>query len=128
MSHNRNHGFITSLIGNCALAVLTTAVQPARPTNVLNRTPSRGIEISKEEYVYVRYAEAIEGIEVDYWPTNDHPMRLRQVAPLLFQSTNGDERLSFRRSKDNQRIYLIDYNFRGDGAFRRISSSDRTIP
>ena len=71
--------------------------------------------------------EDIKGIEVEYWQTKDSPMRLTQVAPLLFQSVNGDERLSFRTSKDGQTTYLIDYNMRGDGAFKRISPLDRPL-
>ena len=98
-------------------------------TYALNRTLSRGTKVPKEDYVYVRYVEDIKGIEVEYWQTKDTPMRLTQVAPLLFQSVNGDERLSFRRSKDGKTTYLIDYTMRGDGAFRRISASDRpTVP
>jgi len=52
-------------------------------------------------------------------------MRLTQIAPLLFRSVTGKNLLSFRTSKDGTRTYLFDYNMRGDGAFRRISPSDR---
>ncbi|MFO1513491.1 MAG: serine hydrolase domain-containing protein [Verrucomicrobiota bacterium] len=89
-------------------------------TYVLNRTLSYGFEITKEDQVQVRYMEDIKGVEVAYWPTRDHPLRFTQVAPMLFQSTTGDERVSFRMGKDGKQTYLIDYNVRGDGAFRRI--------
>lgn len=94
-------------------------------TYVPDRTLSRGTKIPKEEYVYVRYIKDINGIEVEYWPTRDNPMRLTRVAPFLFRSVKGDEQLSFRTSQDQKRTYLIDYTMRGDGAFRRISLSDR---
>ncbi len=94
-------------------------------TYVLNRNLSRGVKIPPQDYVFVRYVEDIKGIEVEYWQNKDSPMRLIQVAPLLFQSVNGEQRLSFRTSKDGQTTYLIDYNMRGDGAFKRISPLDR---
>ncbi len=117
-----------------------TATQPVTPsasmadiqsvvgTYVLDRTLSYGIKISKEDYVYIRSVKDIKGIEVEYWQTRGNPMRLTQVAPFLFRSVTGGEQLSFRTSKDSNRTYLIDYNVRGDGAFRRISSPDRTTP
>ena len=103
-------------------------IQSVVGTYVLDRTFFYGIKISKEDYVYVRSVKDIKGIEVEYWQTRDNPMRLTQVAPFLFRSVKGGEQLSFRTSKDSNRTYLIDYNVRGDGAFRRIPSSDRTTP
>jgi hypothetical protein len=100
-------------------------IQSLTGTYVLNRTLSEGTKIPSEGYIYVRPAAGIKGIEVEYWQTKDDPMRLIQVAPLLFRSVRGNEEVSFRTSKDNQRTYLIDYNVRGDGAFRRILHSDR---
>jgi len=98
-------------------------------TYVSDRSLSYGVKISKEDYVYVRYLEDIKGIEVEYWPTKDNPMRFVQVAPMLFRSPTADTEVSFRTSKDGKRTYLVDYNMRGDGAFRRISTSDRrTVP
>ncbi len=100
-------------------------LQSITGTYVLDRTLSRGTKIPKEEYVFVRCAKDINGIEVEYWPTKDAPMRLTQVAPYLFRSVKGDEQLSFRTSQDQKRMYLVDYNMRGDGAFRRISPLER---
>jgi CubicO group peptidase (beta-lactamase class C family) len=94
-------------------------------TYVSDRTLSYGGKISREDYVYVRYLEDIKGIEVKYLPARDNPTRFVQVAPMLFQSATADEKVAFRTSKDGKRTYLIDYNMRGDGAFRRISTSDR---
>ena len=72
----------------------------------------------------MRYLGNIAGVEVEYWQTRKAPMRLVQVAPFLFRSVKGEEEVSFRTSKDGKRTYLIDYNIRGDGAFRRISTRD----
>ncbi|HWH71507.1 MAG TPA: serine hydrolase domain-containing protein [Candidatus Sulfotelmatobacter sp.] len=99
-------------------------IQSLVGTYVPDRTLSRGLKLSKEDYVYVRYAEDIKGIEVEYWPTRDHPIRFIQVAPMLFCSRTTDQAVSFRMSKDGKRTYLVDYNMRGDGAFRRIATSD----
>jgi CubicO group peptidase (beta-lactamase class C family) len=112
-----------------AAAPVMADIKSVTGTYVLNRTLSRGIKIAKEDYVYVRYVEDIKGIEVEYWQTRESPMRLTQVAPLLFQSVKGDEQVSFRTSKDGKTTYLIDYYVREDGAFRRISPLDRaTVP
>jgi CubicO group peptidase (beta-lactamase class C family) len=99
-------------------------IQSLVGTYVLDRTLSFGVKLSKEDYVHVRYAEDIKGIEVEYWSTKDNPMRFIQVAPMLFRSPTSDEEVSFRISKDANRTYLVDYNMRGDGAFRRISTLD----
>lgn len=89
-------------------------------TYVLSRRLSRGTELSKEDYVHVRYVEEIKGIEMDYWQTKDNPTRFILVAPDLFQSLKGSKPVSFHKSKDGTKTYLIDYNFRGDGAFTKI--------
>jgi CubicO group peptidase (beta-lactamase class C family) len=102
-------------------------IQSIVGTYVLDRTLSRDITPSKEDYVYVRYVKDIKGIEVNYPPARDNPMRLIEVAPRLYRSIKNDEQLAFRTSKDGKRTYLIDYNWRGDGAFRKISSSDGAI-
>ena len=58
-------------------------------TYVLDRTLSRGVKLSKEDYVNIRYVEDIKGIEVKYWQNRDNPMRYVQVAPNLFKSVWG---------------------------------------
>jgi CubicO group peptidase (beta-lactamase class C family) len=123
-------GRVTNEIAKPAQTAATTNVGMADAkllagTYVLDRNLSRGVKIPKEDCVYVRYVEGFKGIEVEYWQTRNNPARYVQVAPNLFKSVNGDEEVSFRTSKDGERTYLIDYNMRGDGAFRRVSHSDQ---
>lgn len=89
-------------------------------TYVQSRRLSRETKLSAEDYVHVRYVEEIKGIEVEYWQTRDNPTRFIPVAPGLFKSLNASKPVSFHKSKDGTKTYLIDYNFSGDGAFAKI--------
>jgi CubicO group peptidase (beta-lactamase class C family) len=104
-------------------------IQSVVGTYVLDRTLSLGIKPSKEDYIHIRYAENIRGIEVEYPPPRADHLRLTEVGPLLFHSAENDKQVSFRMSKDGKKTYLIDYNWTTLGAFRKISSSDHaTVP
>lgn len=87
---------------------------------VLGRPLSCRIKLSEKDYVHVQYAEEIKGIEIKYWQNRDNPMRFVQVAPDFFQPLKGGKPVSFHKSKDGAKTYLIDYNFRGEGAFTKI--------
>ena len=88
-------------------------------TYVASRDLSRGRALNEREYVQVKYAPDIHGIEVVHWQNRDKPMRFVETAPLFFRSTHGNA-VSFRRSRDGQRLYMFDFNFSGDGHFTRI--------
>ncbi|HVU27204.1 MAG TPA: serine hydrolase domain-containing protein [Verrucomicrobiae bacterium] len=122
-----NNVATTAIAKPAQLSVATNAkmadVKSLAGTYVLDRTLSRGVKLSEQDYVNIRYVEDIKGIEVKYWQNRDNPMRYVQVAPNLFKSVDSDDQIAFRTSKDGKRTYLIDYYMRGDGAFRRISSS-----
>jgi CubicO group peptidase (beta-lactamase class C family) len=92
-------------------------------TYVGSRNLSRRRPLNKEEYVQVKYAKDIHGIEVAHWQNREKPMRFVETAPLFFRSTNSNA-VSFRRSRDGQRLYMFDFNFGGDGQFTRIATSD----
>jgi len=89
-------------------------------TYVLSRRLSRGTKLSEEDYVHVRYVQENKGIEVKYWQTRDNPARFIAVAPGLFKSEKGSKPVLFHKSKDGTKTYLIDYSFRGDGAFTKV--------
>lgn len=95
-------------------------IESLEGTYVLSRDLSRKRKLSEEDYVHVRYVEEIKGIEVAYWQTRNKPTRFISVAPDLFKSLKGSQLVSFHKSKDGTKIYLVDYNFRGDGAFTKI--------
>ena len=88
-------------------------------TYVASRDLSRGRVLNEREYVQVKYASDIHGIEVVHWQNRDKPMHFVETAPLFFRSTHGNA-VSFRRSRDGQRFYMFDFNFSGDGQFTRI--------
>jgi len=93
-------------------------------TYVPDRWVSYGFKLSKNDFVHVRYVEDIKGIDVEYPPPFASHLRLIEVAPLLFRSVQNDKQLSFRMGKDRKRTYLIDYNWKTEGAFIRMPSSD----
>jgi CubicO group peptidase (beta-lactamase class C family) len=108
-------------------AAAVADIQSVVGTYVPDRWLSYGFKLSKNDYVHVRYVEDIRGIEVEYPPPFSNHLRLTEVAPLFFRSVQNDKQLSFRMSKDGKRTYLIDYNWKTEGAFRRISPSDHAI-
>jgi hypothetical protein len=99
-------------------ATAITDIKSLAGNYVAGRRLSRGTKLSDEDYVHVRYVEEIKGIEVAYGK-ND-PTRFIPVAPGLFKSLKGSKPVSFHKSKDGTKTYLIDYNFDGDGAFTKI--------
>lgn len=100
-----------------------THIEALTGTYVASRNLSRGRPLNKEEYVQVRYAKDIHGIEVVHWQNREKPMRFVEIAPLYFRSTHGNG-VSFRRSRDGQRLFMFDFNFSGDGQFTRVADSD----
>jgi len=92
-------------------------------TYVASRDLSRGRALNEQEYVRVKCAADIHGIEVAHWQNREKPMRFVETAPLYFQSTDR-KAVSFRRSRDGQRLHMFDFNFSGDGQFTRIAGKD----
>jgi CubicO group peptidase (beta-lactamase class C family) len=102
-------------------ATAVADIKSLEGTYVLSRILSRRTKLSEEHYVHVRHVKEIKGIEVDYWQTRNNPTRFISVGGGLFESLKGGQQVSFHKSKDGTKTYLIDYNFGGDGAFQRIS-------
>lgn len=97
-----------------------TGIKELAGKYAVGRMLSRGLKIPDADYVHVRYAEDIKGIEVESSQNKGAPRRLIEVEPGLFKSLDGADQVSFRKSKDGSKTYLFDYKFRGDGALTKI--------
>jgi CubicO group peptidase (beta-lactamase class C family) len=112
-------------VAKTAPAFITSApaianIKSLAGTYVSGRRLSRGTKLSEEDYVHVRYVDEIKGVEVNNWQTRNDPTQFIPVTPDLFKAVKGSEQVSFHKSKDGTKTYLIDYNLNGDGAFAKI--------
>jgi CubicO group peptidase (beta-lactamase class C family) len=84
----------------------------------LTRTLSSGD--GERDYVLVEALPDTNEIQLVDWRKPDSPTRWKQVEPLLFRSTNGDELISFRQGPDNRITHLFGL-FPPFGVFQRVA-------
>lgn len=90
----------------------------------LTRTLSSGD--GERDYVLVKSLPDTDEIQLVDWRKPGSPTRWKQVEPLLFRSTTGDELISFRRGQDDRVTYLFGL-FSPFGVFQRVGDTDAPV-
>lgn len=113
--------------GKVAFATVGPKEQPAGNAGTvagkyaLARTLSSGD--GERDYVLVESLPGTDEIQLVDWRKPDSPTRWKQMEPLLFRSTNGDELISFRRGPENRITHLFGL-FSPFGVFQRVADPE----